>query len=88
MKTALFAAALAVCLTVGAIPVAAAEGTLPNYVLTPWATEKGLFLSIDTSVGYLVNPDVTIRAGHAAIKGWTSDGFDGEAEVFERGGGD
>jgi hypothetical protein len=39
------------------------------------------FLSIDTTVGYLVNPEVTIRAGHAAIKGWTDERVDHQIGV-------
>jgi hypothetical protein len=44
--------------------------------LTDGTFEARDFLSVDTSVGYRVRPDVTIRAGHAAIKGWTSDRAD------------
>ena len=34
------------------------------------------FWSVDSTVGYLVNPEITMRIGHAAIKNFTSTDVD------------
>jgi hypothetical protein len=43
--------------------------------------------SVDSTVGYLVNPDVTLRVGHTVVRGWSRPSLDhqlGVSIVFAR----
>jgi len=53
---------------------------------SPQVAESGrvtprTFLSIDSTLGYLVTPDVTVRAGHTALRGWTAASTDHQLGV-------
>jgi hypothetical protein len=49
----------------------ATRGSSPQVDVSGRATPR-TFLSIDSTLGYLVTPEVTLRAGHTALRGWTA----------------
>jgi hypothetical protein len=60
------------------------SGSLDVSVDTPPARR---FSSVDSTIGYLVSPDVTVRVGHSAVRSWTRPSTDhqlGLSLVFAR----
>lgn len=57
--------------TRGASPQVAASGPV-----TPRT-----YLSVDSTIGYLVSPELTLRAGHTALRGWTAAATDHQIGV-------
>lgn len=39
------------------------------------------YLSVDSTLGYLVSPELTLRAGHTALRGWTAPTTDHQVAV-------
>lgn len=57
--------------TRGGSPQVAASGSV-----TPLT-----FLSVDSTIGYLVTPEITVRAGHTAVRGWGAPAADHQLGV-------
>lgn len=41
-----------------------------------------VYRAVDSTVGYLVSPDLTVRVGHAALKSWTTPSTDHQIAVW------
>lgn len=58
----------------------ATRGSSPQVASSGLVTPR-TFLSIDSTLGYLVTPEVTLRAGHTALRGWTAATTDHQLAV-------
>ncbi|HUU33416.1 MAG TPA: hypothetical protein VMW48_05095 [Vicinamibacterales bacterium] len=49
----------------------ATRGSSPQVAATGGVTPR-TYLAIDSTLGYLLSPELTVRAGHTALRGWRS----------------
>lgn len=58
----------------------ATRGASPQITATGRVTPR-TYLSVDSTIGYLVSPELTLRAGHTALRGWTATTTDHQIGV-------